>query len=423
MTKIKSLNNFPLFILFLTWCGLFIGRKTFSYISISGIYIIEFTLLVSIILLIIRMFRSPINNLARLSIYSKLILISSLLFIIYNILRALFSDDINFKGLIPGIYPVIFLITFFIAINSNYNNLIKINRIILLFYLNGWLISLFVSNVLQNIFGAIEAPGWTYVYGVSLTSSLLIPNNKIKSIFIFILNFLFAILLFERASFFNFILSFLFTLFIFKNSIPRNIIFNSFSKIFIAIFIGLLLAPLALNFLFDASNFRFDLDTKNILNFFYSIVNSNADIGAGLSGTRDHRIDMWKELFEYVSSNISTIIFGIGYKGEVLDILGVDFRAPHNGFVTIFVRGGLAGLFFYTFFLITIFYKIKEKGIETNATFQSKLIAMIVFLSFIGDALTGTIIDSPFTSFIVYFNLAVIFAQLELSKRNNQTNL
>lgn len=411
-----GLAGIPVKLLFIIWILLFIGRKTFSYINIFGIYVIEFSIFFSFLLFLFIFLNKPIYNLNRVSLTTKLSLIFCCIFIAYNILIAIFSNSINFKGLIPGVYPFVFLLVFIFAINAPLKLLVKLHTIIFYFYLLSWLISFFVSYVLTPLIGTIEAPGWTYVYGVSLGLSFFLAIKNKYFIILFCLNFIFAILLFERASFFNFLFSLAASGLLLNNYFPKFFIFKSVYYLIFFFLALVFFSPLIINYFFDTSLFRFELDYKNILNFFYSIFSSNADVSGDLSGTRNHRLEMWTDLIEIMFSNFKSLFFGIGYDGEVLDLLGVDFRAPHNGFITIFVRGGLIGLLIYLLFLTFTFFRLKSKIVFSSIFENYFFLGGLVFFAFIGDALTGTILDSPFTIFLVYFHLALVMAISELNK-------
>ncbi len=429
MIKIKSLYSLSFFLGLILWICLFIWRKTFSYININGIYIIELILIfIFLIFILIILLKKKPTFIFSVTNSQKKVLFISVLFIFYNFLRAFLSSDINPKALIPGVYPVIFIISFILTQNSSEKTRLLANNTMMYFYPFCFLVYFFNSFISDNIFGTIESPGWTFIYGVSMSSSLFLFKNKFVSLCFFGINFILAIISFERASFANFALS-IFFVFLCLNSVDKFVFIRTFLfKYLMYFFIFIFLAPILVDLFFDLEKFRFDITASNILKFFYSIFSSKVDLTGGfggLSGTRDHRLDMWGKIIDNVFSSFKTSFFGFGFKGEVLDILNLSFRAPHNGFITILYRGGLVGLVIYLLFIQKLIFSFFSKIKFQKHSLQSKssLFALLLIGAFVGDAFTGTIIDSPFTSFLFYFHIGLIYGELCLNLKESNENI
>ena len=153
---------------------------------------------------------------------------------------------------------------------------------------------------------------------------------------------------------------------------------------------------------------RFELSSINLLKFLGSIFINFEELGGDMSGTRSHRLEMWFEIIEIVSSNPLNLLFGMGFHGEVLDILGVSFRAPHNGFVTIYYRLGIVGIVLFLNVLLSLFLIIKHQFKSQKDIYTS--LNVLLYGAFIGDILTGTIIDSPFTLYIFIALTSILIA-------------
>lgn len=389
-------------------------RKTFSYINIGGIYIIEFTLMIILSIGFISFFLKkrptfyfPTNKKVKISIFL------AFLFIFYNLIRAILSSSINPKGLIPGIYPIIYIVLVLLSQNSEEKVRSAVYKVMNIFYVYCFLVYIINSVLVAPFFGDIEAPGWTYIYGVGMASSLLLVRNSVVSLLLFGVTFVLALISFERASFVNFLFSVSFIFFSFSRLSKIYFLKSVIIKILSSTILFIFLSPVLINFFFDLEVIRFEITPSNIINFFYSIFSSEIDLSSGfggLSGTRDHRLEMWSAIVSKVFESPITTFFGFGYKGEVLDILQVSFRAPHNGFVTILYRGGLIGLFTYLFFLFSLLY-IFYSFVRSGINYKDKEVAfwaIILLGAFIGDASTGTIIDSPFTSFLFYAQMGIL---------------
>ncbi|MDC1028576.1 O-antigen ligase family protein [Schleiferiaceae bacterium] len=134
---------------------------------------------------------------------------------------------------------------------------------------------------------------------------------------------------------------------------------------------------------------RIDLSFGEMVDFVLSIFGLDDGSNESLSGTRNHRFEMWLLLLrEMYLNGTSRFLFGVGFSGEILDLIGVGFRAPHNGYVSIFVRMGLVGLFCY---ILALWGILKDLRLR-----ESKVILLIFCL----DMLVQTTIDSPFVPFM-----------------------
>jgi hypothetical protein len=189
-----------------------------------------------------------------------------------------------------------------------------------------------------------------------------------------------------------------------------NKFFNLLKIFLLSLFILLLVSPFVFKILNNFNDLRFDISFQNLYLFINSIFSSSAADELGVAGTRSHRLDMWVEVIK-ISSNNLIFIFGDGFQQDVGDKIGIQFRAVHNGFITIFYQNGIIGLGIFLYFLFILLkfisnvfnkFKSNEKIVKLTRT------SIIIFAAMIGDALTGTILDSPFTSWLFYTQMALL---------------
>jgi len=128
------------------------------------------------------------------------------------------------------------------------------------------------------------------------------------------------------------------------------------------------------------------------------------------AGTKEHRLEMWKEIIENTLNEGP--VLGQGVKGPLVD---VAFRNPHNSFITIFGRFGIVGLLL----AITIYFamplhnmivmtRISPPAQRVRRAGDTKLQqAMLLYLCFVpafmGAALFGPTLVSPFSALVCNF--------------------
>jgi hypothetical protein len=409
-TRRAGFANLSLAVLLVLWVALFAWRKTFAYVSVGGLYAIEIAVMLSLWLFVQAVlvqprlsFTVPRNAGIRRAMWV------AAAFVVYNVARASLSAAVNPKGLIPGVYPAYFIITLVIAANTSEAMLRFVARALVWMFFLAPLVVYLNRYLIIPTFGAIEDPGATYVYSIAMVFALVLIENRLLSFALFGLYFAFSVLMFERATFANAALAavmlFLASRRREKGELTR--LFLGRSALYLALLI--LLAPLALGLLFNLAHARFTVTSGNLVKFFEAIFSTNT--GLGLSGTREHRLDMWAQLLRLAFHSPGTVLFGYGYEGEVGDWLGITFRAPHNGFMTILFRGGIVGLGLYAWFLHALYGVLRGtmRSLQTGTEARRQAgVGLVILGALIGDTLTGTILDSPFTSWLFYAQTAIV---------------
>lgn len=408
----RLLVSVALTLLACLWVSLFLWRKTFSYITVGPLYIIEFVMLLTVgafaayvVISPDLSFRIPRNRLLQMALWS------ACSFVMYSALRAALSPSVAAIGLIPGLYPLYMVFVAVVAGNASSKLLSRVALVFTSFYFLAPAVS-YLNNYLTRIglIDTLQSPGWTYVYAVTLAMSLVLVRNSILSAALFGVYFVFALFLFQRGAFVAFAVACLFLAIgagwrdrtrVWRWQIVRASLVGA---------IGILAAPVVFDILASSERARFSVTSQNFLQFFLSIFGEESGL-RGVAGSREHRIDMWLTIVGKVFGSIPTALFGFGFAGEVGDAVGVSFRAPHNGFVTILYRGGVVGLSLY---VITLAYLLRFFGSALRRAATAPILrahaatGLIILGAFVGDAMTGTILDSPFTSMLFYVQIGIV---------------
>lgn len=430
LVRQRILINAAVIFLAIFWCFLHIWRKLFAYIEFMGIYITEWILLLTLLLFFIYAFlRSRILNIFSYSDYFSSSMKLTLIFVIYGSLIAILNININPIAFIPIAYLAYLPIFYIVFKESDKWVKEKFLRLTILFYIlipllfhgvRGYLLYDFTSSL-----PGLDDAGWTFTYGVALTTSLVLITNRFYRYIAFFVCLLGAIALFQRGAIFCFIISY--ALVFMADRSPRKYI-SLFVEIFILILTTILAVILVSNILttFSAIELRFDLNPYSFGQFILSIFINDVDIsgtGTGNSlSTRTHRIEMWLDIINYNFRSLGSFLFGNGFSGEVGDVLGISFRVPHNGFITVFYRTGIIGLIIFIALLISLITKFFRYTPNDNFSNSARIFGLTLIGSFLGDCFTGTILDSPFTLFVFLCNLSLTMAFLNrrnLTERSN----
>ncbi len=402
-------------VLIVLWVGLFVWRKTFAYVSVGGLYVIEFSVVAAYALLALQIVLRP-DIWVVLPARGELrgIVVLSLAYVGYSVVRAIVRGEISAIALIPGIYPAYLAATSILTSNVSTAVASRAAKLPFTVFLVAPGVGL-LNSLLTPYIGTIESPGWTYVYGVTLALSLLLVQRVWLSTLLFGVNLVFALLLFQRGTFVAFAVA---CGVVWAGEVWSRRRRMVTSLVYRGIAIGalaLLLAPIAIESLTGGRQGRFTVSPVNLMKFLLSIFSGDINLDGGVSGTRAHRLEMWREIIGLVFSSIDTAMFGFGFAGEVGDVIGISFRAPHNGFVTILYRTGLLGLglfllmLWYAFRLLRRAIRVTSPGSPEYALAATGL---VILGAMIGESLAGTMLDSPFTSMMFYVHLGIIAAIL-----------
>lgn len=423
-----SLRNLPLYIVTFTATCLMLMRKTFSYYSFAGLYAIEILMFLAVLVYACIVLSKNIaladcaNQMYRFGLPALLV------FSGYSIIRAMIAPSIDLQNLIPGIYPAyIFIIVLFALAATDIARQNVLIYFVLLFALSPF-VPYLSALILTPLIGPIESPGWTYVYAVAAGIGFFCFKQTWLRLGLFFLALIGALLAFERGTFVNIAMVFCVVWWVrYRNFRLTKKRHKVLSALLLVSVLGIIAFPYIFRVFFGGRGGRFDVTLENLLGFFTSIFSSDVSVSgsaanAGLAGTRNHRLVLWAEALERVFSNPLHVAFGVGYHDNVAQ--SVTFRAVHNGYITVFYRNGLVGLgvLGYAFLKMLNGFRLKFQSYSDRLVVKAGLLGVIALAGVLGDALTGTIIDSPFTSFIGYAAIAVSIAILIKAEPENLTH-
>jgi hypothetical protein len=392
------------------WTGLFLWRKTFSYLDVFGVYIIEVAALAALGVFACYVALRPSLSFAiprEPALQLPLTLCAA--FVGYSMLRAVFSDRVSAIGMIPGVYPSYLLLVAIVAVNCSTTALRRTAAVFAGLFFLAPLVG-HLNAMLAGYIGPVESPGWTYVYGVSLAMSLVLVRRPVVSTLLFGIYFIYALFMFQRGVFVALALAWLAVAVAARRADSGILVRAAFVRGGAMALAAILAAPLLFQIMFGGQFGRFLVTPGNIVDFLLSIVGMETELAGGVGGTRAHRLDMWRQITSLVYASLPSSLFGFGYGGEVGEAVGISFRAPHNGFVTILYRSGTIGVVLYTGLLLSLFRyfarALRQAGVRTPVGWHAS-IGLIILGAMVGDALAGTILDSPFTSMMFYAHAAV----------------
>jgi len=126
----------------------------------------------------------------------------------------------------------------------------------------------------------------------------------------------------------------------------------------------------------------------------------NRSQNAVRAGTIEHRLEMWKEIIENTLNEGP--VLGQGVKGPLVD---AAFRNPHNSFITIFGRFGIVGLLLAItiYFAMPVHNMIVMTRISDTKLQQAMLLYLCFVPAFMGAALFGPTLVSPFSALVCNF--------------------
>lgn len=389
---------------------LLVGRKSFSYAEIGGVYAIELLSFAAVGLFACALI--VLNPRFRLRLpHSRVLKRASyfaLLYVAYNVLRFLLSNNADPKNAVVGVYPIYFVMVYLISLNSNQSSLRSNVNFLTFMIAISPILAVIYSVALADVLGALKTPGGTFTVAASVLAGVFWVQSFFLATAVSFISLVLGFLTYERAVFLNIAFAVIVSLVLVRRGSEVLFVRQRF-YIFSLFFVLTIIALPWLDFL-QGEKVRFQFTYTNIFEFFYSIFSSDVQSVGGLAGTRSHRLEMWSAAMDVWSSSFFSVFFGVGYFGDVAD---TAFRNVHNGYVTILYRGGLVSLFLFLFFLFYIFRFFLTEAISGG---RSSLFGLALTVAFSTDILTGTIIDSPFTSYIFYAYIAVLAAYLDRLK-------
>ena len=122
------------------------------------------------------------------------------------------------------------------------------------------------------------------------------------------------------------------------------------------------------------------------------------------AGSKFHRKLMWRRIVTETYRECPW--FGQGFRGEIVD---ASFRNPHNSFINIFGRMGFAGLALAAcvYFGLPLATVARLGKVRDPALRRQLLFFLCYFVCFLGVALTGPALASPYSALVNNFMFGV----------------
>ena len=320
----------------------------------------------------------------------------------------------NFRECAILLYPLSIFAGYYHTINSKkIIDLFKYLNLIFFFAIVNGLLSPFIKSFLTD-FIIINQTSLFGIYGnypfITLVAFCWFSsgiNSKINKGFYGILSAAASLISGSRAAMIGLIVAFTTNYWrsIFSNLNLKKIM--NLLLIFITFLIVIfLIFPLFNSFDF---NYRGDYSPKYFWNSFLSIFNPLAgyeDYGTSLIGSRQHRLVMLIQAIAATTSQISFALFGLPFDYNYTETY---FNDPHNGYVSLFARGGIIVLTLFVFLLIKLLKNIYSLGTSNKTLGIRKFSLSFSILSLIYIGL-HTVLTSPMIAIPFYFLLGFIWA-------------
>lgn len=241
-----------------------------------------------------------------------------------------------------------------------------------------------------SLFGHSDSCYIYFALGIAYALIFAHKLGLIKTIILLGSSIVGHVLITERGSQLG-ILGVLLALFIFRKIWLK---YNSYAIQFLIFFGGSILVTWFL----IAPKSEFAEKTALQLDLVISIFSSSQN--AVRTGTKEHRLEMWNEIIENTLNK--SPVLGQGVQGPLVD---VAFKNPHNSFITIFGRFGIAGLLL----AITIYFAMPVHNMNvmtriSDTELQQTMLLYLCFVpAFMGAALFGPTLESPFSALVCNF--------------------
>jgi hypothetical protein len=240
-----------------------------------------------------------------------------------------------------------------------------------------------------------------------------------------------------------FFTGFIYLFIIRPNFLRKSLLFKVFIAFFILIIFEMYIGSL-INFLLNSlgntdyieSNrlFKFGIESFSLSGIFDLLATGfgvDNDLYSGSAGGVFQRLGWWYNLMGIMFSDLTTLIFGMGYGVILTDLVGLSpIREPHNSFISVFCRNGLF-LFcsWISFHLILVRKSFKCLYKELKDTLEYKLL-LISLLTIIGTYICGLVepaFENPPISISTYIFIGlsvVLISRIQLHRKlNNSRNL
>jgi hypothetical protein len=152
-----------------------------------------------------------------------------------------------------------------------------------------------------------------------------------------------------------------------------------------------------------------------IAQHFESISGTGSADVEGASAGVSLRINWWRHIFEQLKSSPQTMVFGLGYGIPLTSFQGrtAITREPHNSYISVIGRLGLAGILVWTLMQVSLYYSwwrsfrlCRRMGWTSDQV--NLLILMIFCLMTLVEAIGEASMEVPFYAIPYYFFFGVV---------------
>lgn len=191
--------------------------------------------------------------------------------------------------------------------------------------------------------------------------------------------------------------------------------------------VGLILVSMPLIGLQVEGRLGQTVSTQFLVNHVLAIGGIENEGVVGAAGGVWQRLGWWTDIYDRVTANIGSLLFGLGYGFPLIDFSiagGVAVREPHNSYISIFARLGTLGVFVFAWMHIALLGAWRRAlAISSRLQWregQNQLLILMVYfiliwvLSFGEDGF-----EKPFNTIPYYFFWGVILHYVIHLKEGN----
>lgn len=268
-------------------------------------------------------------------------------------------------------------------------------------------------------------------------------TNPLYSRYLILLSFLLVLMLQNRFLYVGmFFTGFIYLFIIRPNFLRKSLLLKVFIAFIILIIIELYIGSL-INYLLNSlgntdyieSNrlFKFGIESFSLSGIFDLLATGfgiDNDLYSGSAGGVFQRLGWWYNLMGIMFSDLTTLIFGMGYGVILTDLVGLSpIREPHNSFISVFCRNGLF-LFcsWISFHLIFVWKSFKSLYKELIGTLEYKLL-LVSLLTIISTYICGLVepaFENPPISITTYIFIGlsvVLISRIHLYRKLNNSQI
>tara|TARA_B100000767_G_scaffold275781_1_gene315518 strand:- start:7842 stop:9200 length:1359 start_codon:yes stop_codon:yes gene_type:complete len=270
-------------------------------------------------------------------------------------------------------------------------------------------------------------------FGVVMRNSI----STFSSRYMMLLSFILVLMLQNRFLYVGMIFTILVYFFIVRpNFLSRSLLYKIFIgillvaiiEVYIGSFIGYLLNLLPNSDYIESNRlFKFGIESFSLSGIFDLLATGfgiENELYSGSAGGVFQRLGWWYNLMIIMFSDLTTLIFGMGYGVILTDLIGVSpIREPHNSFISVFCRNGLILFIIWIAFHLTLVWKSFGCLLKKMAFTTEHKLLLVSLLTIISTYICGVVepaFENPPISISTYIFIglsAVLISRIKLKER------